>query len=212
MPFFVSNFRKIQTFKDCVVEHFCRYKTQYIFLFVVVLSAFLIGLIAGFKKAGDSTLEALPDVVFCKYLQCNITLGQFFLSRFFSFVGMLIFIWLLHFNKWTGLLSITILIYNAFVIGCTSAILISLCRFGGIVNVLLVYLPFHLLTLFCLIVFTAVCINFSFDTCNAGCGKLSMEFFGTIKFVLLTILILQLVGCVLEIILLPWLSSAIIIT
>lgn len=210
MPFFVSKFRKIQVFKDCIVEHFYKYKMQYLILGVIVLSALIVGLIAGFKKVNEATLATLPDVTFGRYLQNTITLGQLFVSRLFSFVGILILIWLLHFNKWLGLLSVIILIYNAFVVGCTCAILMSLCKFG--VFIMLIYIPCHLLTLFCLIAFTAVCINFSFDTCNSGVGSLSKEFFDSIKFVLIAICLLQLVACILEILLLPWINSAIIIT
>ncbi len=210
MPFFVSNFRKFLIIKDSIAEHFGRYKKQYLVLLILIFSALIVGVIAGIKKAQISNIEGLPDITLLKYLSSNINIGGVFASRFFSTIGLLILVWLLSFNRFTSLFSTLILIYNAYIIGATCAMLLSLFRFAGFINILLVYLPCRLLSLLCLLVFSVVCIRFSFDKCNTA-SVLSFDFYATTRAVLVCVFSLLCISCVFELIFLPWVSSAIIV-
>ena len=211
MPFFVSKFRKFLTLKDSVKEHFGYYKKQYILLTVLLLSVFIIGIIVGAKRSVESDVQIIPDTMLVKYLTHHIDIGGLFLSRLFSIIGLLIIIWLLSFNRWTSLLSILILMYASFMVGSTIAMLLAMFKFTGLICVILIYLPCHLVRLFCMLTFSIVCMRYKFENCNYGGSILSMDFFNIIKNVLLAIIISHLVSCLLELILLPWVGSAMII-
>ena len=210
MPIFVSKFRRFLILKDSIAEHFYKYKKLYLLFGILILSALIIGVMAGIKKAQTLDVQGLPDATLLNYLGGKLTIGGVFASRLFTTLGLLIFVWLLCFNIYTGLLNILILVYNAFLLGATCAMLISLFKFAGFINILLVYLPCRLVHLYCLLVLSVVSIKFSFDRCNTA-SVLSLEYFYNIKAILLIVFVALVISCIFELLLLPWLSSALVV-
>ena len=209
MSFFVSKSRSVSVFKDNFSEHFSRYKVLYLVFISFALAGFVVGIISAVHNPLDQKLDHLPDVVLFKYLSSSVSLGQFFLSRVFSLFGMMILCWVLCFNKWLSLLNIVLCVYKGFVIGSTCAFLIQIYKIVGFLNVLLAYLPFCLVSFVCLIVFCVISMKYVFIQ-NSGCNVLSGDYFCSIKTILFMCMILHFLCCLLQILLLPFISATII--
>ena len=102
--------------------------------------------------------------------------------------------------------------YKGFNLGVTCAFLVILFSLGGVLNVVFVIIPCNLILLFILIGWSSVCLNYNFECRNFGGSILSKEFYCSIKLILYVFLIVLVLVCLLEILLLPWLSTAIIIS
>lgn len=212
MPFFISRTRKITLVKDAVAEHFQKYKSLYILFLIVMIAGILVGIVAGVQKSSVEGLKNLPDMIWCKYLLKETSVWQLFLSRFFSFLCMCCICWFLAFNRWVSLLSLLLIIYNAFILGAMCSILVCSFKFVGFLNMLLVYLPFHLISLLCLVCFCVVCVRYSFDACKTSYSVLSFNFFQTIKSIIVLVFASHLLSCLIELIILPWFSATILIS
>ena len=212
MPFFISKSRKISVLKDSFCDHFSKYKPLYLLFLVVLLAGFVVGLISGGQKASLNDISYLPDRIWFGFLSNNITIMQLFFSRVLSLFGLMILGWILCFNKWLSLLNVLIVVYNAFILGATCSMLVGLFRFVGVLNVLLAYLPLHLLSLGCFVCFCVVSVKYAFETCNFGYNVLSKNYFDVIKQSLLVLVCLHFLSCVVEILILPWLSASILVS
>lgn len=197
--------------KDNIVEHLSRHKKQYLIIGVLLFSAFIVGVIAGFGHHNLTNVSSIPDVVFKRYLNAEISIGTLFLSRILNFVGLSILIWFFSCNKWLSLVNVLILIYQAFVLGATSAILMILFKFSGVINVIIVYLPCYLISLCCFLSLLVACQKYTIDRCNYQGGILSLDFYYSIKNVLFSSIIVYVLVNLLQIVLLPIFSSALII-
>ena len=211
MSFFVSKNRRITTIKDDLHEHYVNHKFLYTVFIIVLLAGFLVGAIAGTKNANTSGMDALTDGMLLKFLSYKVNILQFCISKFFGLIGIVVLCWFLCFNRWMGLLSFLIILYNAFIIGSTCAVIIVCFKLAGTLAVLLCYLPLSLLSLCCLMAFCVISIKYSFVMCGSKYNVLSVDYYSSNKISLLVLLSLHFLACVLQLIMLPWLCAAIII-
>ena len=211
MSFFLFRTRRISAFKNDVSEHFSKHKALYWLFLSFLLAGFIVGIIAGVNKSGNSCVEYFPDIVILNFLSSKISVGQLFLLRFFSLFGMVLLIWVLSFNKWTSLLSVLIVLFNSFVLGATCAVLISSFKLVGFLNVIFAYLPCHLVSLLCLIMFSVVSIKYCFESSKFGGCVFYRDYFDCVKGCLILTVLFHFIACILEIIIFPWLSSVIVI-
>ena len=207
-----KNFSRNGTiFKFAVSEHFSKYKWMYLILGAVCLTGLITGFIVGFTRADNISLDTLPDSILVAFINKETTTSSIFFSRIFAFIGLLLLVWVTNCKPCLCFITFIILLYRAFLIGVNCSILIILYQVGGVINVILIFLPVHLIALFALLVWCCVCfytnlvnkkmgyniLNLNFIACNKGC------FFCTI--------ILAIIAYVFEAILLPYLTSAVFI-
>jgi len=212
MSKYTSKLHNITIIKDGISEHFLRHKKQYLIAIVLILSAFIVGIIAGFGYQTNINIEKIPDISFRQYLASQINLLGLLFSRIFSFVFVGLIVWLLSCNKWLSYVGLLIFVYFGFVFGNTISILVCLFRLSGVVNALIVYLPCHLLMMISHLALFVVCQHYSFDDCNRHYGILSTDFYYYIKNTLFCSIVLYMLACLFEILLLPLFGSTLIIS
>ena len=207
----ISFYRLIMSAKNCLNEHFCKFKTWYVVLLNVAVVGIIVGLVTGLKIAPDSSISKMPDSILRGYIEGNVSIFGVFFSRFFSLLGIMLLIWATNCKPFLCFVSLLALVYQSFSIGATIAFLITLFNVGGILNVIFIVIPFHLLFLFVLMGWTCVCVGYNFECKNFGGNIFSRDFICNARFTFALFVCLMLLGVFLEALLLPWFASAIII-
>jgi len=203
--------RRNSYIKYSIIDHFKRYKWVYLFLFVCLILGLILGFVIGFKKADNFSLADLPDSVLVDFINKKISAASLFFSRICSFLGLIFLFWCINCKKFLSFITFIIIFYKAFLIGINCAILMSIYKFGGAINVFFVILPTHLISLFCLLAWGAVCIYFAFKEKTIGYSTFSGCFFREAKGVLFVVILGAILCCLLECLILPHISTAIFI-
>ena len=203
--------REIENLKFELKDHFLQYKKWYIFFSILVGLGLSIGLFVGFSMKTNLTLDKIPETLFVNFVEGKTGLISLVFLRIINMLLLLFGIWLSCFRPWLGLLGSIIIVYRSFVLGVTIASLIILYNVVGMLNIFLLVLPCYILFLFILASFATICISFSFASRSYGGSVLSINFLCRNKKALLVLLCLMLICVVLELILLPILSSTLLI-
>lgn len=154
-----KNFRRNGFIKYSISDHFFQYKWFYLLFISICLIGIVLGFVVGFNKAENFSLNDLPDTVLVSFINKSISPASMFFSRIFAFLGFFLLIWCLNVKGYLCWISFLIFLYQSFLIGINCALLISLYKFLGVVNVVLVFLPVHLVCLCLLIVWGVVCFS-----------------------------------------------------
>jgi len=152
-------FRNSYRFKNNI-SSFMRY---YRVSIIILICCFLIGLIAGvFTSSNYSSnleLESIPDTNLIAFI-CGDK-GSF--SLFFSYVielGLVVCcILFLNFNFFCSVINIGYILVRGYALGFTIFSLVSLYSFAGIINVVIIIIPFWLSINFILILISAICVS-----------------------------------------------------
>lgn len=211
MPKKFDFYRNFSTAKIEIAEHFCDLKWWYICLAVFSILGIVIGMITGFTIAPDATVSKIPDSIFLNYIEGNVSIFGVFFSRVFSVLAMLGLIFLANCKPFLCVLNGIFLIYRGFVVGATTSLLIVLFNVGGILNVVFIVIPCHLILLLMLVSWSAVCMSYNFGTKVYGGCVISRDFFCNHKSAICCICSICFGAILIEALLLPWLTSAIII-
>ncbi len=203
--------RQSAMFKISICEHFAKYKWFYLILGSVCLAGLIIGFFVGFNRAENLKLDDLPDSVLLSYINKEIANTSVFFSRVFSFLGILILVWVTNCKPFLCFITFITILYRAFLIGINCSILIILYQVGGVINVVLIFLPVHLIVLFALLVWSSICLYSNFANKNLGYNILSVDFIRCKKTTFLIVVIIAVCAYALETILLPYLTSAVFI-
>ena len=201
-------YRRLYGVKQSISEHFACYKFFYILLGVCALIGIVVGLITGFRYSADMKLEHLSDALLLKFIERDISIVSLFFTRFFIALGLFVLIWLSNLKPWLCFITPIIIIYRAFLIGLNCAVLIVLFKLGGIINVLVVYIPTQIIMLGCLIIWGSVCMRQNIYSKHTNCPCVSMRFLANTLTVLIFCLSGLLIACLLEAILLPVLTAS----
>lgn len=211
MPKKLSFYRNISTAKIEFAEHFSQYKWWYVLLAVFSVLGLIIGLITGFSIAPDATISKIPDSIFLNFIEGNSSIFGVFFARLFSIIAMFGLIFIFNFKPFLCFLNFIFLIYRGFVLGATISLLIILFNIGGVLNVIFIVIPCHLVMLIALISWSSVCMSFCFSTKMFGGCIISKEFFCNNKSVIFVLAIICFIAVFIEALLLPWLTSTIVI-
>lgn len=197
--------------KISISEHFAKYKWMYVILGAVCLTGLIAGFIIGFNRAENIELEDLPDTILLSFINKEIPNSSIFFARFFSFLGLLILIWVSNCKPFLCFITFIVLLYRSFLIGLNCSILIILYQIGGVINVFLIFLPVHLLALFALLMWCCICFYTNLANKNLGYNILSLDFIGGKKFNILIVVLIAICAYSFETILIPYLTSAVFI-
>jgi len=194
-----------------ITEHFAKYKWIYIILGSVCLAGLIMGFIVGFNRAENIKLKDLPDTVLVAFINKDITNASVFFSRFFAFVGLTILVWLTNCKPFLCWLTFIVLLYRAFILGVNCALLIVLYEVGGIINVIIIFLPCHLIALFALLIWCVVCFYNNLSNKHLGYNIISINFISCMRVNIIVINSIALFAYLLEALLIPCLTSAVFI-
>ncbi len=192
-------------------EHFSKYKWFYIILGSICVSGIIVGFITGFKNAEDLTLSSIPDATLVKFIEKNITVVSVFFSRIFAMLGLFVLVWITNCKPWLSFITLIILVYRSFLLGITCSMLIVLYKIGGIINVVLIFIPFHLIALFALLGWCVVCISANYGCRHSGFSVITHEFWRINKPCFVCFSVLFTLAYIMEAILIPYITSAIFI-
>ncbi len=203
--------REVEIIRLEIKDHFSFYKKWYIIFGVLLCVGFIAGAIIVFSMRGNLSLAKVPEKIFVKFVQGELNVGSLFFARLFSVMGLCVMLWLSCLRPYLGLFSVALLIYRSFMLGVTSVILIILFNVSGFINVLLIIVPCYISSLCLLAVFYVICLNHCRVSKVYGGSVCSREFWCGNKKIFAVIGCLVLVCILLEVILLPLLSSSLIV-
>lgn len=189
-------------------EHFSQYKGCYIICAIFIVIGLLTGFFTAFRFSESVSCENITDVVLVDYLKRKSGWFAILLSRVFSLLTICIILFILSLNKWTSFLSVFVLIYQAYLIGLNSAILIILFNVSGAINVFIVYLPCSLAVLLGMAIICAVFMKNSWVYARYNQNILCSNFWTMCGNYILIGFLIALMAFILQIILLPTFCSA----
>ena len=203
--------RRKSFFKYFVTDHISQYKWSYLLFGIIAVLGLIIGFVVGFNRADNFALKDLPDGVLVHFLNNKASAASVFFSRFFGFLGLCLLILCVNAKGFLCWISFFIFLYRSFLLGINSAILISLYKFGGVVNVVLIYFPVHLGALFLLLSLCVVCFVCCLRQKNTGYSVFSGYFFREHKMLMFLVICVAFVCFLVESIVLPHITSALFI-
>ena len=124
-------------------------------------------------------------------------------------IGLLIFVSCL--KKWLAPFGIVLLIYKAFSLGVTIALIILLFNVWGVLSVLFLIMPCYILLLILGGVWFEMCIRHCFTSYLYGGSVFSREFWCMHKRLIIFLLVCVAFLMVLEMIMLPLMSSTLLV-
>lgn len=204
-------YRNFSTAKIEIAEHFSELKWWYICIAVFSVLGIIIGVVTGFAIAPDATTSQIPDSIFLNYIEGNVSIFGVFFSRIFGILAVFGLVFLANCKPFLCVFNIIILIYRGFIVGATTSLLIVLFNVGGIINVIFIVIPCHLVLLLMMISWSAICMSYNFNTKTYGGCVISRDFFCNHKGAIFCICAISFVAILIEALLLPWLTAAIII-
>ncbi len=203
--------RNNNTFKYLIVDHFLDYKWGYIIFLIIILTGLIFGFILGFNRADNFSITDMPDTIFVKFISKKIGVFALFFSRLFGFLGLVLLILSLCFKPFLCWINFFIVLYHSFLVGINSAILISLFKIGGIVNVIFLYLPINVVCLVLIAVVASIGFLSSIRQKQTGYGVFSAQFFMENKMALLICFMLAFFCFLIEAIIMPHITVALLI-
>ncbi len=140
-------------------HHFKKNSSYYFSFLVFALFGIVIGTIV--VCGGDSYIHILTSESKVLYGFINGTAGVsgIFWKKFLGFFVPILLVFLLSLNYYLSLTSFVIVTYQSALLIMSSAALISIYGFSGVLNVLFLLLPINLLYMALLIVFSVICIS-----------------------------------------------------
>lgn len=204
--------RAFDRIKFSLFEHFSSYKWAYLIIGLLAILGLIIGLIAGFSNSSNLDMDDIPDSILLGVLQHNISASALLFSRLFSFILTSLLIFLINFRPWLSMIAILIVMYKAFIIGSSCAIIINLFQIGGFINVFIVYLPCNIFWLFALVSWCTICSYHNWETRHYGGCIVGRDFVCRKRAVMLTLIMFIFIVSLIECILLPVFCSAIILS
>jgi hypothetical protein len=204
-------FRKLYFIKQKIAVHFQMHKTLYIIGLICFLLGFITGIFSGIKYADVVAYEHISDTTLVNYLSHNASIVGLFFSRFIAYFFLLILLFFLHGIVWLAPLGFLFLVYKSFLYGVTITFFIILCGLGGVLLTLFVLLPVCILVTTAFLVLVTTCVSRSVLCKKYGgayiCNDAPNFLIGT----LYVAVILLLLACFLEFLILPIISTTIII-
>lgn len=192
-------------------DGFCENKKWFIVCFVLVVAGIICGIGAGVRLASDVSVARIPDSFLRKFLDGDISIWGLLFSRILVNAGFLLVVFVTNCRPIMCFVSFILLTYRAFCLGITCAILITIFKVGGILNVILVILPTQILVLFALIIFVVTCVSYNFSCKVYGGSIFCSEFWLESRNAVYITLTLIGIAIIFETLMLSWLSAFLIV-
>lgn len=205
-----SFYRVFNSISFSIKDDFCEHKKWYL-LFIIVLAVGIgFGLIAGINIADDASISKIPDHALRCFLKGDMSIFGVFCTRIISTIILLTIIFVCNIKPLLSFFTFALILYKSFCLGTIAALLVSIFKFGGFVNLIIVILPTQFICLGAMCLFAVICVAHNWQCRGFGGSILCTEFFIRHKFNLILIGILILIAILLELILLPILCNLLI--
>lgn len=162
--------------KNKLTLYFSQYKFVMLFSTIVLVLGAAFGVYTAIKYSGELELSNLSDAGLVDFLKGNKgTMGLFFpyMFTFLFYCSIIIF---LNFKPILSVCSYLLLMVRGYLIGFDITVLIVLYGFAGVLNVIIVILPFELIVWLVLITISAIAIKRNLNLKkfgNSTCNKIS---------------------------------------
>lgn len=151
-------FRSSYKFKNNISNFFKQYRIT----IIIVCCFFVLGLVAGIftasKYSGNLELENIPDNNLVSFLCGDKSSFGLFFSYLVSLVIAVLLIIFFNFNWFCSLITIAYILVRGYTLGFVIFAIIGLFSFAGIINVILIIIPFWFSINFLLILISSICI------------------------------------------------------
>ncbi len=144
--------------RNALANFFRVYKTLLIVLSIIVLLGLVTGIFTASKYSGTLEMENIPDSNFVSFISGDKGSFGLFFSYFVNFALLIGVIILLSSTPVLPFVACVCLFVLGYRLGFLVSALITLFSFAGIINVVVIILPFELCLLFIMIVITAISI------------------------------------------------------
>ena len=151
--------RNTYVLKSKISSFFKTYKNLIFFLAFVLFVGIVTGILTASKYSGDLELKNLPDGNIVDFISGDKGSFGVFFAYFIEFLLVYLFLVFLNINGLFNILSFVIVGIFGYVAGFTVAGIITLYSFVGIINVVVLIIPFDLCILFLLILLTSISIR-----------------------------------------------------
>ena len=186
-----------------IKDHFRIYKKFYFIFFTLVLIGLITGMLTAFKYSGEIELSNLNDKILISFISNDIGAFVLLLRRLFAFCILFFILFLINIKPLTCFLNFALILYESYTLGLNCAIFITLFNISGVINVFIVYLPCHLLSLIALMALSTIFCSSCFKYRKFGENILCSSFWQQNGRSIVFMLCLALASSVLEAILLP---------
>jgi hypothetical protein len=148
-------------------DHFLSYFKTYILLTVFAILGLVLGIISANNLSGLLTEEKIK-LIFFKSIYIDV---NFFIAFFGNTLIMLVLfgvIVLVNISVFIMPFGFVLIIYRGYLAGFAAVALIKIYGGGGIVNLILIFIPFQIMLMFFLLGAMAICMRRLFSNLHAG--------------------------------------------
>ena len=135
---------------------------KYKFLILMLAICFVLGLVTGIftssRYAGNLELGNVPDANLVSFLQGDRGSFGVFFSYFIGTAVVCLLIIFLNINKFMAVINFLYFIVRGYTLGFTIFAIIDLFSFAGVINVIIIIIPFDLCINFLLILLSSIAI------------------------------------------------------
>ena len=176
--------RNTYRLKNKLTLFFNQYKIVILFSALMLILGLALGIYTTLKYSGEIELSNLSDIGFVEFLKGDKGVVGLFFSYMFKFLFCISIIIYLNFKPILSVCSYLLLIVRGYLIGFDLTAIILLYGFAGVLNVLIVIIPFELIVCMVLIAATAIATNRNFNLkrfgessyCSRGCFNCSKTY------------------------------------
>lgn len=155
----VNFYRNSFKLKSDISTFFKRYRIVIICLSCVFILGLVTGIFTSSSFSGDLELGNIPDANFVAFLTNEKGSFGLFFSYFISIFIAIILIVFCNFNWFCSFINYFYIFVKGYILGFTIFSIIGLYSLAGIINTMLILIPFWLLINFLLILISSVCIS-----------------------------------------------------
>ena len=151
-------YRNLYSLKSIVSAFFRKYWLCILFLSCSFLLGVVTGIFTASKYSGKLELEHIPDESFVAFLCGDKGSFSLFFSYLISFAIVFVIVLLLHKSKLCVFFTFFYIVSRGYILGFTLFAIITLFGLAGIINAIIIVLPFWLIISFMLILISSICI------------------------------------------------------
>ncbi len=181
--------------KNTLSNFFKYYKGIIIILSIVLLLGVVTGIFTASRYAGKLEMDNIPDSNFVSFICGDKGSFGLFFSYFVSFSLLIAVIILLSNAPVFNIVVYLCLFVLGYRLGFLMSALITLFSFAGIINVVVIILPFELLQLLILMLISAVAINKYKILKKYGCTNIGFNYTKLYLFLIVCFVLVLFVKC-----------------
>lgn len=155
----VNFYRAGYKFKSDVALFFKRYRVAILFLTVVFAIGVVAGILTASKYSGNLELGNIPDETLISFLLGNKSSFSMFFTYLIGLAIAVLAIIFLQFNSLTTLITYFYILTRGYTFGFVVFGFIALFSLSGIINAIIIIIPFQILLNAVLILICAICVS-----------------------------------------------------